>query len=84
MSDSCLTCGGLIMEPGKVYGYAGPVCYCIKEPKICRPSQQNIQQSPSLGHVHIAQQYAAQKANEIEKLKGMSKEEIIEYVRNKR
>ena len=28
MSGSCQTCGGLIMEQGKVYGYSGPVCYC--------------------------------------------------------
>ena len=35
---SCLTCGHLIMEPGKPYGYAGPVCHCLVEPKIQRPS----------------------------------------------
>lgn len=30
----CLTCGRLIMKPGVVYGYAGPVCHCIVYPKI--------------------------------------------------
>lgn len=25
---NCRDCGGLIMEPGKSYGYAWPVCYC--------------------------------------------------------
>lgn len=25
-----MTCGGLIMEPGKVYGYAGKTCHCAK------------------------------------------------------
>lgn len=29
---SCLNCGGLIGEPGKVYGYAGKWCYCPKDP----------------------------------------------------
>lgn len=28
-SQSCVKCGGLIMEPNKAYGYAGPVCHCI-------------------------------------------------------
>lgn len=28
MSTSCLYCGGLKLEPGKIYGYAGPVCHC--------------------------------------------------------
>lgn len=28
-TNNCVQCGGLIMEPGKVYGYAGPVCHCI-------------------------------------------------------
>lgn len=26
---SCVTCGGLIMEPGKSYCYGGPVCTCM-------------------------------------------------------
>ncbi len=30
MSDSiCLKCGGLIMEQGKCYGYAGKACQCV-------------------------------------------------------
>jgi hypothetical protein len=32
MSDQCLNCGGLIMEPGKVYGYSGKTCYCPELP----------------------------------------------------
>lgn len=28
--SACKHCGGLIMEPGKTYGYAGPVCHCIR------------------------------------------------------
>lgn len=28
---NCLTCGGLIMEPGLAYQYSGPVCNCIPE-----------------------------------------------------
>lgn len=37
---NCLTCGGLIMEPGKTYGYAGPVCHCSEGPRIRkRPTQ---------------------------------------------
>lgn len=27
-SNMCVHCGGLIMEPNVVYGWAGPVCYC--------------------------------------------------------
>jgi hypothetical protein len=27
-SVHCTSCGGLIMEPGKVYLYAGKVCQC--------------------------------------------------------
>lgn len=26
---NCRTCGGLIVEPNKAYGYAGPVCGCV-------------------------------------------------------
>lgn len=26
--EHCQKCGGLIMEPGKVYGYAGKTCFC--------------------------------------------------------
>jgi len=33
MSNNCVTCGGLIMEPGKVYGYTGLICNCIALPK---------------------------------------------------
>lgn len=30
MSDSiCLKCGGLIMEQGRCYGYAGKACQCV-------------------------------------------------------
>lgn len=25
----CPSCGGLVMEEGKVYGYAGPTCRCM-------------------------------------------------------
>lgn len=28
--SACKHCGGLIMEIGKAYGYAGPVCHCIR------------------------------------------------------
>lgn len=43
--NSCMTCGRLIMEPGITYGYAGPVCQCIVEPKIQRPmNNQNVTQ----------------------------------------
>lgn len=39
---NCMTCGGLIMEPGKVYHYAGPVCHCALSgvPIQRRPDQQ--------------------------------------------
>ena len=42
MSDSCLTCGGLIPEPGIAYGYAGKFCQCVKPPQICRPASQEL------------------------------------------
>lgn len=32
-SESCLNCGGLIMEPGISYGYAGKVCLCPVKPR---------------------------------------------------
>lgn len=33
MSDSiCRNCGGLIMEPGKSYGWAGKTCHCPVHP----------------------------------------------------
>ena len=43
MSDYCLNCSGLIMEPNKAYGYAGPVCLCPKNPahQYQRPSKLN-------------------------------------------
>lgn len=28
MSNTCAHCYGLIMEPGKAYGYAGKTCQC--------------------------------------------------------
>lgn len=34
--NSCMNCGGAILEPGKVYGYAGPTCHCV-EPKPRTP-----------------------------------------------
>lgn len=34
--NSCINCGGAILQQGKVYGYAGPVCYCA-EPKPRTP-----------------------------------------------
>jgi hypothetical protein len=27
---TCHGCGGLIVEPGKAYGYAGRVCHCCR------------------------------------------------------
>ena len=33
MSDICLNCQGLIMEPNVAYGYAGKVCFCPIDPK---------------------------------------------------
>ena len=26
---TCSHCGGAVMEPGKTYGYCGPVCHCM-------------------------------------------------------
>jgi hypothetical protein len=34
MSDICLNCNGLIMEPNTPYGYAGPVCRCPINPAL--------------------------------------------------
>lgn len=36
--DICMTCGGLIMEPGVAYGYTGKICHCIVLPKIQKPA----------------------------------------------
>lgn len=33
MSDICLNCQGLIMEPNVAYGYAGKACFCPIDPK---------------------------------------------------
>lgn len=27
-NQMCIVCGGLIAEPNKAYGYAGPMCHC--------------------------------------------------------
>lgn len=32
MSNVCLKCGGLVMDPGVSYSWGGSVCYC-QEPK---------------------------------------------------
>lgn len=32
MSNCCLNCGGLILEPNKAYGYSGQVCHCPIKP----------------------------------------------------
>lgn len=45
MSKSCIRCGGLIMEPNKAYGYAGPVCYC--QPQYIVPQGHPINNYPS-------------------------------------
>jgi hypothetical protein len=49
MSDTCLNCGGLIMEQGKTYGYAGPVCYCLKNPahQFQRPASKEKTDTPT-------------------------------------
>lgn len=39
----CMSCGGLIGEPGKVYGWAGKWCYCPRPEKVCTPAPQIIQ-----------------------------------------
>ena len=31
---SCLTCGGLIVEPNKHYSYSGPICCCGSNQKL--------------------------------------------------
>jgi hypothetical protein len=36
-NTSCQSCGGLIMEPGVAYGYAGPVCHCGWRPSMNEP-----------------------------------------------
>jgi hypothetical protein len=48
MSDSCLNCGGLIMEQGKVYGYSGPTCHCPKNPahQYQRPASKEASKVP--------------------------------------
>ena len=28
LNGICKQCGGLILDPNKTYGYAGPICYC--------------------------------------------------------
>lgn len=42
MSDYCLNCSGLILEPNKLYGYAGKICYCQKPPQFCKPASQEL------------------------------------------
>lgn len=39
--NTCRNCQGLIMEPGKFYGYAGPACHCPR-PNV------SWQQSPEI------------------------------------
>ena len=29
----CSGCCGLILEPNKMYGYAGPICHCLERPQ---------------------------------------------------
>jgi len=38
--DNCLTCGGLIMEPGRAYGYGGQVCHCPVRGQFQQPTRQ--------------------------------------------
>jgi hypothetical protein len=40
MSDTCTNCGGLIMDRGIAYGWAGKVCHCPVHPS-------RLYQSPS-------------------------------------
>jgi hypothetical protein len=52
--DSCMTCGGAILEPNVAYGYAGPVCHCSETPRVrVRRSQQT--QLPSQGGLFAPQ-----------------------------
>lgn len=46
MSDYCLNCSGLIPDPHKVYGYAGPVCFCPKDPKYQYQRPASKEQKP--------------------------------------
>lgn len=48
--NSCMTCGGLIMEPNKAYGYSGPVCNCVQQPKYQQPM---IQNQPFTQHLNL-------------------------------
>lgn len=79
-STSCATCGGLIMEPGKTYGYAGPVCHCYVPPRIQVPIQMHF----TVGEVTLGKpmKYDVDEPNEsskeIERLKAEN-----ERLRNK-
>jgi hypothetical protein len=63
MSDHCIKCGGLIMRPGVVYGYAGLVCYC---PEPQRSQQNNYSQGGlSQGQNQMSSQYVYDVVNKI-------------------
>lgn len=68
-SDSCLTCGGLIMKPGISYGYSGPICHCHVPPKIQRPASEQ----GSLGQLGMALGYINIKTSELERLQDIEK-----------
>jgi hypothetical protein len=62
--SSCMTCGGLIMEPNKAYGYAGPVCRCIPTPRYQQRSDQQ-QNVGGMGQPNISMAAFAYKIEEI-------------------
>lgn len=54
--DTCLNCGGAIIPPNIYVGYAGPVCYCQKDPskQYQRPASQEREKTQWVGDPQMA------------------------------
>ncbi len=83
MSDTCLNCGGLIGESGKVYGYAGKWCYCQINPlhQFQRPASRENQQNPIPDSVmqRLKRDADLVKERDIWRQEALAAREIIEY-----
>lgn len=74
MSDNCLNCGGLIMQPNTTYGYAGKICYCPVNPKY--QYQRSASKEPSSELVDVEDKYVQSVIEEVVRQTLIKKVEI--------
>ena len=57
-TDTCLTCGGLIVYSQQPLQYSGPMCHCKAPPRVQRPSRMEQGRSMEI-QLNQAERHAA-------------------------